>query len=104
MMAANSADSQKRKSILPDLGSKIAALDELRHDETESVVGASNVINRHDLGMVQTGEDASFVQVCLHILGLRVSFGAGNFDRNGAVEIIITGPERPHRTRPCPSV
>jgi len=43
--------------------------------------------------MVQTGEDAGFIQECLDILGLRDSFGAGNFDRNSTVEIIIMGQE-----------
>ena len=45
------------------------------------------------MGMVQTGEDAGFVQVCLDILGLRDSLGAGNFDRNPAVEVLIMGQE-----------
>jgi len=52
MMAANFRRLPKGRSILFDLDCEIAAFDELRHDETESVVGASHVINRHDMGMV----------------------------------------------------
>ncbi len=83
---------------------KVASLDELRDHEAEPVVGSPHVINRHDMGMVETGKDAGFVQVRLNVLGLRDSIGAGNFDGNRTVEIIVVGKDRPFRTRPCPRV
>ena len=43
------------------------------------------------MGMVEAGNDAGFVQVCLNVLGMRDSIWAGNFDRNGSVEIIVVG-------------
>ena len=49
---------------------KIAPLDELGDDEAETIVGAPHVVNRHDMGMVEAGNDAGFVQVSLDILGM----------------------------------
>ena len=43
------------------------------------------------MGMVETGNDAGFVQVCLDILGLRDSLGAWDLDRNRAVKLLIKG-------------
>jgi hypothetical protein len=39
--------------------------------------------------MVEAGEDAGFVQVRLNILGLGNPLWARDFDRDGAVEIVI---------------
>ncbi len=36
--------------------------------EAEPVVGTSNVINRHGVGMIEARNDAGFVQVSLNIL------------------------------------
>ena len=70
---------------------KVAAFDELGDDEAETIVRATHVIDRHDMGMVQAGKDAGFVQVSLDILGMGDSFRAWDFDRDGAVEIVIEG-------------
>ncbi len=43
------------------------------------------------MGVVEAGEDAGFVEVCVDILGLRDSIWAGNFDRNRPVEVIVVG-------------
>ena len=59
-----------------DPGGKVASLDVLGDDEAQTVVGAPHVINRHDVGMVEAGDDAGFVQVCLDILGARHSLGS----------------------------
>jgi len=70
---------------------KVAPLDEPRDHEAQPVFGTPYVVYRNDVGMVQFGEDAGFVQVSLDILGLGDSFGAGNFDRNRAIKFLIKG-------------
>ncbi len=87
-----------------DPGGKVASLDELGHDEAQTVVGASHVVDRNDMGMVETRNDAGFVQVSLDILRARDSLGAGDFDRNRAVKLVVVRRERPRRTRPSPGV
>ena len=50
---------ERRASLLhPDR--QVAAFDELRHDEAESVLGATDVKDRHNMGMVQPGENPGF--------------------------------------------
>ena len=41
------------------------------------------------LGMVQPGEDAGFVQIRFHILGVSDSFRARHLDRDWAVEVVV---------------
>jgi hypothetical protein len=41
--------------------------------------------------MVEAGEDAGFVQVRLNVFGLGDPLRARDFDRDGAVEIVIKG-------------
>jgi hypothetical protein len=41
------------------------------------------------MGMVEVGEDTGFREKCFDRLGLGDSLGAGNFDRNGPMEIVI---------------
>jgi hypothetical protein len=50
--------------------------------------------------MVETGEDAGFVQVRLNIIGLGDPFWSGDFDRNGSIEIVIEGEE--YLSEPAP--
>ena len=73
------------------LRGKVAPLDELGHDEAQTVVGATHVINRHDMGMVETRNDSRFGQVCLDILRARDSLGAWDLDRNRSVKLLIEG-------------
>ena len=61
----------ERKASLSDPDRQVAAFDELRHDEAESVVGATHIVNRHDVGMVQPGEDLGFNEKRFQILGAR---------------------------------
>ena len=67
-----------------DFLGKIAPLDELGDHEAQPVVGTPHVVNRHDMGMVETGNDAGFLQVSLDILGLRDT-------RHGRGTLIATG-------------
>jgi hypothetical protein len=70
---------------------KIAPLDELGDHEAQAIISSPNVEDRHDMRMVEAGDDAGFIQVSLNIFGLSYPFWSGNFDRNGAVKIIIKG-------------
>ncbi len=68
---------------------QIAAFDELRDHEAEPVFRATHVMNWHDMGMVQLGEDASFVQIRLHILGMGDTSGVRNLDRDRTIEVVV---------------
>src|SRR5262249_53624627 len=50
----------KMRARFSDSGGKVASLDQFRHDEAKSVVGASHVENRHDVGMIKTSKNAGF--------------------------------------------
>jgi hypothetical protein len=45
------------------------------------------------MGVIEAREDAGFVQVRLNVLGLRDPLRAGDFDRDGSVEVVIEGEE-----------
>ena len=82
---------------------QIAAFDELRHDETEPVFRATHVMDRHDVGMVQLGEDAGFNEKCLGILGASDSFGIRHLDGDRAVKVVVVSeidPSEPALTEP----
>ena len=74
-----------------DLAGKVASLDELGHDEAQTVVGAPHVIDRHDMGMVEIRNDSGFGQIGLDIFGARDSLGAWDLDRNRSVKLLIKG-------------
>ena len=48
-------------------------LDTTKH---KPVVGATDVVDRHDMGMVEAGDDSRFGQVSLDILGAGNPLGA----------------------------
>jgi hypothetical protein len=60
----------ERRSSLCNPGRQIAAFDEIRHDERESVIRAAHVEDRHDVGMVQFGEDPGFKEKRFQVLGV----------------------------------
>jgi hypothetical protein len=43
--------------------------------------------------MVEAGEDTGFVQVSLDVLGVGDPLRARDFDRDGAIEVVIEGEE-----------
>ncbi len=59
----------ERRASLTHPDGQVAAFDELRHDEAETVFRATDIEDRHDIGMVQPGEDPGFSQKRLDILG-----------------------------------
>ena len=58
----------QRRSSLSHPDRQIAAFDELRDHEAESVFRATHIEDRHDMGMVQFGEDSGFNEKCFHVL------------------------------------
>jgi len=77
------------RSSLSHPDRQIAALDELRHDEAESVFRATHVMDRHDVRMVELGEDSGFNKKRLGILGMDDSFRVRNLDGDRTVEVVV---------------
>ena len=88
-MATSSADSRNDGSSLSHPDRQVAAFDELRDHEAEPVFGAAHVEDRHDVGMVQLGEDPGFDEKRLDVLGVGDSFGVRHLDGDRAVEVIV---------------
>ena len=91
------------RSSLSHPDRQVAAFDELRHDEAESVLRATHVEDRHDVGMVQPGEDPGFNEKRLDILGVGDSFRVRHLDGDRAVEVIVVSkidPSEPALTEP----
>ena len=102
-MATSSAESRKDRSSLPHPDRQVASFDELRHDEAESVLGATHIEDRHDVGMVQLREDSGFNQKRLDILGSGDSLGVWHLDGDRAVEVVVVSqidPSEPALTEP----
>src|SRR5262245_15975485 len=83
----------ERRAILFDSLLEVAPFDELGDHEAKSLLRSPDIEHRNDVGMVEAGEDAGFVQERLNILGLRDPLWAWDFDRDGAIEIVIEGEE-----------
>ena len=81
------------RSNLSNPDRQIAPFDELRDHEAETIVGASHVVDRNDVGMIKARNDAGFIQVCLDIFRARDSLGSWDFDRNRAIKIVIESQE-----------
>ena len=83
---------------------QVASFDELRDDEAEPVFRAAHVVDRHDVGMVQLGENSGFDEKRFHILGAGDSFGVRHLDGDRAVEVIVVSqidPSEPALTEPA---
>src|SRR5271157_2753759 len=81
---------------------QVAAFDELRDDEAETIRRPSYVMDRHDVGMVQFGEYAGFSEKRFYILGVSDSFRVWHLDGYGAVEVIVVSkidPSEPALTQ-----
>ena len=65
---------------------QITPLDKLGDDKAEAVRRAAQVVNRHDMGMLEPGEDPRLPQIGLDILVAT--------DRSGLGTLIATGRSR----------
>ena len=48
-----------------------------------------DIVDRHDVGMVQLGEDSGFVEKGLDILGVGDPLRVGHLDGDRAIEVIV---------------
>ncbi len=74
---------------MTDPDRQVAALHQLGDHEAETNLRATDVEDRNDVRVVQPGEDAGFVQVGFHILGLTDPLGVRHLDGDRSVEVII---------------
>ena len=79
----------ERESSLFQPDGQIVAFDEFRHDEAKSVFRATHIEYRHDVRMVQLGENTGFNQKCFYIFGVKDSFRVWHLDGDRAVEVIV---------------
>ena len=75
------------RSSLSNPDRQVAAFDELRDHEAKTIVRATHVVDRHDVGMVQPGEDAGFDSD-------NASTSSGRVMRSGFGTLIATGRSR----------
>ena len=100
-VATSSADSPKGHPALTQPLRQVAALDVLGDDVAEAVVGAADVVDRDDVGVVELGEDLGLGQVGLDVLGAGDPLGVGHLDRHRPVEVVVLGQvDRPNPPRP----
>lgn len=74
---------------------QVAAVDELGHDVTQAVVGAADVVNGHDAGMIEAGEDACLFQVSLDVRRPHHAPRMGHLDGHRALKLLVDGPVNP---------
>ena len=84
-VATSSTASRKDGRASSILCRQVAALDVLRDDVAEAVVGAAHVMDRHDVRVVEVGEDAGFGQVGFGVLGAGDALRVRHLDGHGAV-------------------
>ena len=58
---------QRQPGMLEPRG-KVGAVDELGNDEAGELLGAADIMHRHDVGMVQVGDGAGFRQIGFGVL------------------------------------
>jgi hypothetical protein len=91
----------ERRSSLSHPDRQVAAFDELRHDETKSVFRATHIEDRHDVGMVQLGEDAGLAEIGLDILIPGDSFRIGHLDGHWSIDVVVMGQIDPAEPSPA---
>src|SRR5262249_16348241 len=80
---------------LPDPGGQVAALDELRDDEAEPVLGAAGVVDGDDVRVVQAGENTGLGQVGFNILGAFDPAGVRHLDGDLTPQFLVHGQVDP---------
>src|SRR5262249_31111291 len=72
-----------------NLRRQVAAIDEFRHDEAQAVLGATQIMNGHDVNMIEAGENSSFGQIRFGIFGPGEAFTVRDLDRDIALELVV---------------
>jgi hypothetical protein len=77
------------RSTLAHPDRQVAAFDKLRDHEAEPVFSATHIEDRHDVRMVEFGEDSGFNKERLDIKGASDSFGVRHLDGHRAIQVIV---------------
>ena len=86
-----------RQPRLLHLGGQVAALDQLGDEIAPTLRGGADIVDRHNMGMVQTGQDTSLGQVSLGMVGPKDAFRVWHLDRHVlAVRDATALPHDPH--------
>ena len=64
---------RRRADLLSSTLGQVVALDKLRDDEATAVLGAPDVVDRHDVGVIEARDDACLFQVGLDIPRLELA-------------------------------
>ena len=78
-----------RRPASGDLLGQVAAGDEPRDHETQAVVAAANVEDRHNVRMLQARDDAGLGHVRLGVPGPGQTIAARHLDGHGALQLFI---------------
>jgi hypothetical protein len=77
------------RSSLCDPDRQIVPLDEFGYDEAEPILRAPHVMDRHDVRVVQPGEDAGFGEERLQIPRISDALGVRHLDRHRTVQVVV---------------
>ena len=77
------------ESRLVHLPGKVASFNETRDHEAEAVVTATQVVDRHDIRMIETGDGARFTQIRIGVLAPRQAVWVRNLDRHVPLQLLI---------------
>jgi hypothetical protein len=72
-----------------DPGREIRALDIFGDHIAWKTIGASDIVNRNDVGMIKVRNDTSLGQIRLGIFGARYQVGVRNLDGDEPIQLLI---------------
>jgi hypothetical protein len=86
---------RERGPALLDPAGQVGALDELRDDVAQAVVGAAGVVNGDNVGVVEGGDDTGLGQVGLDVLGAFDPAGVRDLDGDRPTQLLVEGQVDP---------
>jgi hypothetical protein len=86
------------RSGLSNPDRQVTAVDELRDHEAKPVLSATHVMDRHDMGMIEFGENSGLNKTRLDILGASDAFRVRHLDGDRSVEIVIVSKIDPSKS------
>ena len=78
-----------RETVLFDPGRQIAALDQLGHHVAQSILRWSRIVDGHDVGMVQAGQNSGFGDVEFDVFRTAYEVAVRHLDRHRPLQDII---------------
>ncbi len=79
----------RKRSVVNPFRERLA-LNELRHNVAGKLFGAADIVNRNNIGMVQTRDGARFRKVGFSVLGIQNELAMGNLDCDRPLQSIVT--------------